>query len=480
MSKCGTFVWGCAALALAAAAPRCLADTIYLKNGQKIVAEVLRENEKQVVYESGGGEYTIPRALIDHIEKTPQGPAALRTIPKADLPLPSIASEEPAAEDSTEVVKTGALDRARLERLDNEVLRHSTKETRHRLAQGYHHAAAFLTRAGDAEGAIELYRHALHFAPDDLALTLALGYLLVKQTYCSEAVELLRPAAVQFPKSPDVPILLGSAYYSLDYLDRAIEQWNRSLALEENPALRQALEKAERERTLAGAYQERRSQHFILRYEGQASEKLATQVLGTLEAAFDELERDLDVYPRESIVVLLYPNETFRDITRSPSWVGALNDGKIRVPVSGLTSMTWLLARNLKHELTHSFVRQATLGRCPVWFNEGLAQLEEGATTATLGSQLARALADNRIPAFPDLAESFLKLSPDQVEMAYAKSLAALEFLRETYGMAEIDRLLKLMASNPDFGSLLQQQLQLKYPELEEKVAAYVEKRYGS
>jgi len=38
--------------------------------------------------------------------------------------------------------------------------------------------------------------------------------------------------------------------------------------------------------------------------------------------------------------------------------VGALNDGRIRVPVEGLTSMTEELARVLKHELTHSFVGQ--------------------------------------------------------------------------------------------------------------------------
>ena len=46
----------------------------------------------------------------------------------------------------------------------------------------------------------------------------------------------------------------------------------------------------------------------------------------------------------EKIVVLLYPNQAFRDITRSPSWAGALNDGKIRVPVSGLNMVNPQLA----------------------------------------------------------------------------------------------------------------------------------------
>jgi len=157
-----------------------------------------------------------------------------------------------------------------------------------------------------------------------------------------------------------------------------------------------------------------------------------------------------------------------------------VNDGKIRVPVSGLSSMTADLARVLKHELTHSFVRQITLGRCPTWFNEGLAQLEEGATTAGLGTQLARTLAEGRLPPFSELEVSFMVLTGDQVGLAYAKSLAGLEYLRETFGPGEIQRLLKLIPANPDFNSLLQDELRLSYPAFEREVGTYIDKRYGS
>jgi peptidase MA superfamily protein len=167
-------------------------------------------------------------------------------------------------------------------------------------------------------------------------------------------------------------------------------------------------------------------------------------------------------------------------VTRSPNWVGALNDGKIRVPVSGLTDMTPALARELKHELTHSFAHLITLDHCPVWFNEGLAQLEEGATTATLGAQLARQISDGRLPAYKDLETSFMKLAPEQVGPAYAKSLAALDYLRETYGIEEIRRLLKAMASNPDIGSLIEQDLRLNYSSFETEVSSYVAKKYGA
>ena len=82
--------------------------------------------------------------------------------------------------------------------------------------------------------------------------------------------------------------------------------------------------------------------------------------------------------------------------------------------------MTPDLARVLKHELTHSFVRQITLGHCPIWFNEGVAQLEDGSTTAALGSQLARALTAGKIPAYSSLEGSFVGLPADQAILVYA------------------------------------------------------------
>jgi hypothetical protein len=159
--------------------------------------------------------------------------------------------------------------------------------------------------------------------------------------------------------------------------------------------------------------------------------------------------------------------------------VGALNDGKIRVPVSGLTQMTPKLAQVLKHELTHSFVRLITLGHCPTWFNEGLAQLEEGSTTAALGSQLARALAAGKIPAYASLEGSFVSLPPDQASLVYAKSLAALEYLRDAFGMGEVRRMLRQMPSS-DFSAVLQDEVRMNYSNFEEEVANYVVKKYGS
>lgn len=463
------------------------ADVIYLKNGRKIVGQVAQEDSKQVVYSIQGGELSIPRSMVDHIEKSVEPandrPPHLGETPpeKArEVPLPSSPSGESSSGADSLVIKSGAVDEAYLRHLGYEMIHNPSPENARLLKQGYQQAALFQARKGDPEGAIQKYQQALKLLPNDLSLTLALGYLQVTQSHYLEAADLLLPAADRYPKSADVDMLLGSAYYGMENMDEAIAQWNKALALQDNPRLHEAIAKAEREREISGSYSELRSEHFLLRYEGGQGEKLSNEVLSSLEGSFQNLVLDLDYSPPEVIVALLYPNQVFQDITRSPNWVGALNDGKIRVPVSGLTQVNADLARVLKHELTHSFVRQITMGRCPTWFNEGLAQLEEGATTASMGTQLARAVATGGLPSFPALEGPFLNMPQDQVALAYAKSLAALEYLRTTFDMGEIRNLLKVMSSQPDFGVLLQDELHLTYPAFEQEVANYLVKKYGT
>jgi tetratricopeptide (TPR) repeat protein len=458
------------------------ADVIYLKNGRKIVAQVTRQDAKQVTYEVDGGEFSIAMTLVDHVEKTPAPaavpvPATTSVPPRRNVPL-ALAPPVDAPVEVSAVIRDDAVDEAYLTQLADEAVHHPTADNLRKLKQAFQAAGVFLTRRGDPEAAILKYREAAKYLPHDQALTLALGYLLWKQEHYLEAVDLLLPEADRYPRSPDFPVLLGSAYYGMENLDQAIVEWNKALALQDNAQVRAAVARAQQELDVSGSYSELRSEHFLLRYDGQQDEKLSGDILNSLEASFQDLVLDLDYSPSEPIVVILYPNQAFRDVTRSPGWVGALNDGKIRLPISGLTKVTPDLARVLKHELTHSFVRLITLGHCPTWFNEGLAQIEEGATTAALGSQLARALAAGKIPAYSALEGSFVNLPADQTLLVYAKSLAGLEYLRDVLGMGELRRMLRQMPS-ADFAALLPAEIRMDYPQFEQEVANYVMKKYG-
>src|SRR5437899_6136651 len=58
-----------AVVALAAMCQRAAADTIVLKNGRRIIAfSVVVEGDK-VRYQTSAGELTLPKSIVDHIEK---------------------------------------------------------------------------------------------------------------------------------------------------------------------------------------------------------------------------------------------------------------------------------------------------------------------------------------------------------------------------------------------------------------------------
>ena len=70
-------------------------------------------------------------------------------------------------------------------------------------------------------------------------------------------------------------------------------------------------------------------------------------------------------------------------------------------------------------------------------------------------------------------------LGNDQAGSVYAKCLAALEYLRDAFGMGEVRRMLRLMPSS-DFPTILQDEIRQSYPDLDEGVSSYIEKKYTS
>src|SRR3990172_9021097 len=66
--------------------PTLSAEIIYLKNGRKIVADIVREDARQIFVSRGGGEYAIPRSIVDRIEKnaSPDNGSGAETVDASD------------------------------------------------------------------------------------------------------------------------------------------------------------------------------------------------------------------------------------------------------------------------------------------------------------------------------------------------------------------------------------------------------------
>jgi hypothetical protein len=178
--------------------------------------------------------------------------------------------------------------------------------------------------------------------------------------------------------------------------------------------------------------------------------------------------------------VIFYSSQQFGDITRSPGWAGAVNDGKIRVPVQGLTTVTPELNQVLKHEMAHSFVHQIAEGHCPTWLNEGIAQLLSGEGLGHYGAELAMRYSAARNVPLMLLEGSFGRLGPAQATLAYAESLAAVEMIREQYGDYQLPALLKALRNGQNIAAALRAVLRVDYRDFEEELSRYLARRYPS
>jgi tetratricopeptide (TPR) repeat protein len=462
----------CAVLAGSAAG-----DTIVLKNGKRIVALSVVEDGDKVRYETAAGQLTLPKSIVDHIERGPAG-----AMPdSAAASAASLAIAPPASESDAEIdsatVHDGAIDRNYLSHVASEA-RSGGPKANARAARALHAASQFELAHGDMEHALNDERSALTFVPDDPMILMNVAYLHLKRSEYKASMEYLERARRVTPDDPEVAKLEGWAYYGMVKLDQAVAEWKRALAIAPDPEVQVALAKAERDRREEQNYRENESIHFTLHYDGSSEPELAKEILRALELHFGAIESELNYTPPDSIGVVLYTQQAFSDITRAPGWVGALNDGRIRVPVQGLTSLTPDLSRILKHELTHSFVQQKTHGRAPIWVHEGIAQWIEGQRSRDNAAVLVQVYNEKQAMPLSQMENSWMQMPTAVASYAYAWALANVEYIVQTDGMDDVQKILNSIAEGSSAEAAIQEVLHMNYDELEKETVNYLKKTY--
>jgi tetratricopeptide (TPR) repeat protein len=453
------------------------ADTIVLKNGRRIVASNVVEDGERITYETDAGQMSIPKSIVARIDHDNFSYSSAES--KASAPPVSASQIDPVRgyDDVARLtVHDNSIDFAYIAELENNA-RSGGAAAIEKVAATHYAAAQFLVSKGDTDAAIDHYRQALSFAPDNLGLLLNLAVLYLRANQFTTALDTLEHARRVMPDSssaaPDIAKLLGWAYYGANKMDRAVEEWKLAQRLRPDPEVENALEKAQRDKAEEESYREGETVHFALKYNGGATPDLARGILRTLEEDFRDLESQLDFSPPEQIGVILYTEQSFADITRAPSWAGAINDGRIRIPVQGLSSVTPELGRVLKHELTHSFVGQKSHGRAPTWLQEGVAQYMEGRRSASTGALLDEAN-QGLVPTLGALEGSWMGLSAGSAAMAYAWSLAVVESIVQSGGMSDISRLLDCVGSAPSTEDAVRDALHSDYSDLQQQTIAYL------
>lgn len=276
---------------------------------------------------------------------------------------------------------------------------------------------------GNGARAARLFADALALRPDEPVLLFGAAVSAHLQGRPAEAKPRLRRALDANPRFTPAALLLGAIAYGEGDLTSAIRTYEKALVhAPDNPDLLSRLEAWRKEADVHSTFEERRQDRFRVMFEGHAEAPLAARATEILSAAFWRIGEKLGAYPSDTIVVILYTEKQFRDITRAPEWSGGLYDGRIRVPAAGAALKPALFERVLTHELTHAMIAAIAPRGIPAWMHEGLAQHFEGE-----GPQAARRRLQTHGRRLPleAIEHSFTGLTAAGALVAYDESLLA-------------------------------------------------------
>jgi len=446
-------------LALSCAAS---ADTIHLKNGRTILADVVRQKGERVEYDIGEDTYAIPTSSVERVE-TGVGSGLSSSSGSVNITAPKLESS----------TQSRALDgKITPERL-TEIERRGDKEE---LTAALIMAGIEEQQQGKIDDARAHLERAVSLSPEDGQAAAIYAWALLKQDQASSAQSYAEEAVRRNPESGFAHKILGLIYYKIDRLQQSVDELTKAQELNAgDKEVEYYLKSISRQAKAEADFDSEASTHFNMRYEGdKASPKLRQDILLVLERHFADLVSSMGLLPRDPIIVVLYTNQTYFDVTLAPAWTAALNDGKLRIPVEGLTGVTPELSRVLKHELAHSFIRQATNGRCPVWLNEGFAQLVEPQSAARYRSQLRSLFENGKQAPLQTLEGSFIGYDSSRAAIAYVESLAYVEYIRDTYGSNRIADIMRNLSEGQSPEESLKSALHDDYSQLEQEFANHL------
>lgn len=347
---------------------------------------------------------------------------------------------------------------------------------RRNLCNAYQAQANTLARSGDFTTAIDLLRLAISIEPENPSPLAQLGSYYLRVDMVSDAIYRLEESVELDPSSIDVQELLGDAYYKNNDLAAALAQWE--LVLEMNPnrtGLSEKLDKAYREEAVEFNFRQTQSAHFRVSFAPGTNGGDLSRVLQILERAYRDIGRKFGgAYPPTPIQVILYTGDDFARATLLGEHVGAVYDGKIRVPIadrSGQIIAPDELWRRLYHEYTHVVIRFWAGDNVPWWLNEGLAETFSNDVSSSDSALLYDAYQAGLLFPLGDMEESQLKrLDADSLYLAYRQAHATASFLWNRYGHRGIAGMMEQLAQGASGEDALITTCRLNYATLEREV----------
>jgi tetratricopeptide (TPR) repeat protein len=306
-----------------------------------------------------------------------------------------------------------------------------------------------------------------------------------------EATRDLEALARRAPGTAEVLYWQGyERFLSGDYPAAVVKLKAASQAAPRAPGIKEMIVLAEAAGEAIKGHEEKRSQHFALRYPPEDA-VIADFALEALESAIAALSNDLGFVPSRIIHV---------DIYRAPTdlaSVSTLTAAEVeRTGTIALCKWARLMATtpralrfgypwldSLSHELVHYVVSTLSHDRAPVWMQEGLAKFLERRWREPAGPDLppsmqhllAKGLSSGKLISFEAMHPSMAKLPhAEDAALAFAEVATAIGSLHAKGGMEALRAAIAKVAEGVDARTAVAQAAGGTWPQFEKGWKAYM------
>ncbi len=220
-------------------------------------------------------------------------------------------------------------------------------------------------------------------------------------------------------------------------------------------------------------FKELKSDHFTFRYAHPEDYIIAEYGKDVLEKSRFEIGLDLEEYPKDTVIVEIYPDlESFTAATTLPpenvektGVIGICKFNRIMILSPRLLPKGYSWSDTLAHEYTHYLVFLKSENTVPVWLHEGIAKYEESrwrkekrnVLTPFYETILAQALEKDEFVPIKKMHPSLALLdNAREAQLAFAQAGTSVNFLVDRWGNEALVGLLEAMKERDDFNLALE------------------------
>ena len=229
-----------------------------------------------------------------------------------------------------------------------------------------------------------------------------------------------------------------------------------------------------------------KTDNTIIRLQKKEAELLHPYVEAELKKIIATYEKKYQMKLNTPVQVEVYPNhDDFAVRTAGMPGIG----GILGVTFSHVVAMdspsgrppgSYHWATTLWHEMSHVFVIQATNGRVPRWFTEGLAVYEETAASPDWGDRFdpedIQAIQNKKLLGIAQLERGFIRPTyPTQVVVSYYQGSKVITFIVEKWGYSKILEMIQSFAKLESTPDVIQKDLGISTEEFDKQFFAWLD-----